>query len=455
PALARAGMKAISEANPGSSIAGMLTGGALSGALGEGAVAGAGARWAPRIADAAYGAAYGAGSADEGDRLSGAGWGSVAGLLGGESGRRGMSAIGSGLQGVRNQSAQYLRERGVPLTIGQMLGGARKAKEDRLAGYAGVGDQINAQRRGGIRAFNQVAFDDGLAPISQQSLNQVGEEGVDTARQAISGPNGAYSQALNGVSLVPDAPFQSDVAAALVRGRNVARTGPEFDSFVQNSVAPHFSSPNGQIDGRQVQDILQQVRGADFGSDSMGALASDATRDIEGAVMDLAGRQAPGSMEALGNANTAYRNLNILADAVGRGINNDGMFMPSQLGAAAKANTTKFGGKIAAATPSRPFYELQRAGQKVLPSKVPDSGTAGRIEQNGGITAALRSGVRNAVNAPLYADSMQEPIARLLMDRSPEMVRLGEIAAERARIAGLLSRPASLAYGPLAVTPDY
>jgi hypothetical protein len=163
-------------------------------------------------------------------------------------------------------------------------------------------------------------------------------------------------------------------------------------------------------------------------------------------------------MQALGNANTAYRNLNILSDAVGRGINNEGLFMPSQLGAAAKANTTRFGGKIAAATPDRPFYELQRAGQEVLPSRVPDSGTAGRIEQNGSITATVRSALRNTMNAPLYADATREPIARLLMDRTPEMQRIGQALAENARvaqIAGLLSRPAALAYGPLAVTPEY
>lgn len=455
PALARAGMKAISENNPVSSIAGMLTGGALAGALTEGAVGRAGASLAPRIADLLYGSAYGAGSADEGSRLEGAGWGAVGGIAGGEIGRRGMSAIGSGLRGVQNEGARVLRDRDIPLTIGQMLGGASKTREDRLAGFGGVGDKINARRRGGIREFNRAAFDEGVAPLGEVRLGQVGEDGVSAMRQAVSGSGGAYDQALNGVSLVPDQPFASSVAAALAQGSSLPRVGPEFGAFVDRSIAPHFDAPNGQIDGRQVQDILQQVRGADFGTDSMGNLASGSARDIEGAVMDLAGRQAPGSMEALGNANTAYRNLNILADATGKGMNTGGIFTPAQLGAASRANTTKFGGRIAAATPDRPFFELQRAGQDVLPSQIPDSGTAGRVEANGGIGAAVRSAVRNTVNAPLYAEGTQETIARLLMDRTPAMVQAGAALSERARIAALLSRPASLAYGPLAVTPEY
>jgi hypothetical protein len=128
PALARAGMKAIGDASPKASIAGMLTGGALAGALAEGAVGGmigvgtagaagatpeaiaaaqaARATWAARGADVGYGATYGAGSADEGSRLEGAGWGALAGVVGGEGGRRATRAIGSGLRGVQNESVK-------------------------------------------------------------------------------------------------------------------------------------------------------------------------------------------------------------------------------------------------------------------------------------------------------------------------------------------------------------
>jgi hypothetical protein len=450
PALARAGMAAIREKNPTSSMLGTLTGGVIAGGLGEGALSAAG-RFAPLLADAALGAGYGAGSADEGSRLGGAGWGTVSGVAGGVLGRGVTSRAGRALRGVQNESARLLRERGVPLTIGQIRAGAAKAAEDRLMGYGGVGDRIANQRRAGIEAFNRAAFDEALEPLGQARVAQVGEQGVDSARNMISGPGGAYERALAAVSLTPDAQFTADVGGALARGSGLARTGPEFSSWVDNSIAPHFSAPNGQIGGRQVQDIIQQARGANFGTDSMGSLASDAARDIEGAVMDLAGRQAPGSMEALGNANTAYRNLNILSDAVGRGMNTGGRFTPAQLGMAARANTTRFGGKIAAATPGRPFFDLQRAGQEVLPSTVPDSGTAGRLAEQGGLFGGLRRMGRNAKGALLYNDSLQEPISKLLLDRTPEQDILGEWLLNHTRTGGLIGRALVPAYGPLSV----
>lgn len=461
PALTRAGMAAVAGQNPKSSFLGSLSGGALAGAAAETGL-GAFGRFAPLAADVGYGAAYGAGSADEGSRLGGALFGAGAGAVGGTLGRKLGQAVGAGLTGVRTPEVQLLREAGVPMTPGQIAGQSGgfgkylKAREDRLTGYAGIGDRINDQRRSSIAGFNRATSKQGFSMIpGADQITDIGEEGIQQARKAISGTGGAYDQALAGVSLIPDQQFATDIGAAMRSGSTAARVGPEFSTWVDRSIAPHFSAPNGQINGRQVQDILQQVRKADFGNDSMGALASDAARGIEGAVMDLAGRQAPGSMEALGNANTAYRNLNILADAVGRGVNNDGLYAPAQLGMAARQNATKFGGKIASATPDRPFYDLQRAAQKVLPSTVPDSGTAGRIEAGNGLFGAVRGAVRNVANAPLYSDTTQGFLNKALLDRPDIAVKLGEEIYRRKRLPGMFGRPLALGYGPLAVTSDY
>jgi hypothetical protein len=155
-------------------------------------------------------------------------------------------------------------------------------------------------------------------------------------------------------------------------------------------------------------------------------------------------------------ANAAYRNLSVLGDAVGAGMNTGGLFSPAQLGTAARGNARKFTGRLSGSTTDRPFYDLQRAGQDVLPSKVPDSGTAGRADAGGeGLTAMLRRGFRNVRNAPIYAESTQPALGALLLDRTPEMIRLGEQIERRARIGGMLGRPAALQYGPFAVVPGY
>lgn len=439
PELTRAAVGEISKANPVSSTLGTIGGGIAAGAGIEAALparlAGAGLM-APRLlaSDALYGSAagYGNGDGSLGSVLTGA----LEGAAGGTIGRGVVKGIGSGLSGVTNPDAQLLRQAQVPMTVGQMAGGRLARREDRLAGYAGVGDAINERRREGIQGFNRAAFREGLAPIGQDQIANVAEEGIDEARQAVTG---AYDTALRGVNVTPDAQFAIDYGAARTAGTAIPRTGPEFGHVVDTRFAPFVQ--RGQMSGPEIQDMLQSVKGSDFGTDAMGSMANDAMGNIGAAVEDLVSRQAPGVMPGLTSANQAYRNTNILADAVGRGLNTEGLFTPAQLGQASRANATKFTGKLGAASQNRPFFDLQRAGQNVLPSKVPDSGTAGRIEAGKGIFGTLRNAARTAVNAPLYAESTQPILAQLLLDRPDALRALGSEINRRSRIGGLFGAP--------------
>jgi hypothetical protein len=347
------------------------------------------------------------------------------------------------------------------------LGQMAKGVEDRLTGFPFVGDTINARRREGVQGFNAAALREGLAPIGGTAIDGVGEQGIDNARQLVSG---AYDNALNGVQVTPDAQFAQQLQGVLARGAAIPRTGPEFAHVVDTSIAPHFNSPNGQIGGRQIQDILQQVRGANFGNDAMGNSASGALNDVGGAVTDLVGRQNPAVIPQLGAANTSYRNLNILADAVGKGANTEGMFSPAQLGMAARSNAQRYGGKLGAASEDRPFFELQRAGQQVLPSTVPDSGTAGRgalgagllggvgaigggagYAAGGGEGAGIGAGTSVATLVALAAGGSrpaQRALSALMLDRPDAMVRAGQAFGRRAPVAGMFGAGAGTALLP-------
>ena len=101
---------------------------------------------------------------------------------------------------------------------------------------------------------------------------------------------------------------------------------------------------------------------------------------------------------------------------MGRGMNTEGVFTPAQLGMASRQNAKKFGGNYA--SPSRPFFDLQRAGQQVLPSKIPDSGTAGRQAAGDGIVGAAQSFARN-LRAPIYSDAVLDVLNTIALDRTP------------------------------------
>lgn len=454
PELARAGMNQIAQDNPVSSTVGTLGGGALAGAGIEAALparlvgTGAGVL-APRLlaSDAIYGGAAGYGNSD--GSLGGTVKGALEGVVGGGIGRGALRGVGTTMRGVTNPDVQLLRDRGVPLTVGQMAGGRLARREDRLAGYAGVGDNINDLRRGGLREFNRAAFQEGLEPIGQVGAGNIAEQGIDEARQSVSG---AYRQALSGVQATADPQFIAETQQALARGSAIPRTGQEFQHVVNTRVAPMFNAGNGSITGPQMQDALQGIRGADFGSDAMGHDAAAALGGVEDAITGLVQRQAPDVMPQYEAANRAYRNTSILADAVGRGMNTEGVFTPAQLGMAARANATKYQGKMGAASTNRPFYDLQRAAQNVLPSKVPDSGTAGRIQAGKGIFGAAQNMARSAVNAPLYSEATQPLIAQMLLERPDVIRQLGEQLNRRTRYGGLFGAPLAVESG---VVQDY
>lgn len=78
-----------------------------------------------------------------------------------------------------------------------------------------------------------------------------------------------------------------------------------------------------------------------------------------------------------------------------------------------KANTKKFGGKKSAARGDMPFADLHQYGKDVLPSKVPNSGTADRGLMSYALPVALggsAAGLETFTDAPA---SVPIPLATL------------------------------------------
>lgn len=462
PAKIRMGIDSVSAQNPKAAFGGNLVGGALAaGGLEALAPAGAGL-WGARGADAAYGAIAGAGGADDGNRLTGAIGGGVAGVGGGMFGRGVMRNLGRASTGVRDESVRYLRDAGVPLTVGQALGNsgrigqAAKGIEDRLTGIPLVGDMVNARRTEGFEGFNRAAFDEGLAPINRTTGGMIREQGVDVAQDAVSD---AFGEALDNVNLQPDAPFGGDFQMAQ---RAAASLPPEMAEnaryTLQRRVADNFQ-PTGltgndfQQSMRGLQQDASSLRNAPYGNDF-----GNVTRQAGGALEGLLERQAPDALPAYNQARGAYRGTEILRDAVNRGRNgtrvgDPGLFAPSQLADAAASNSKRFGNSQG--TTRQPFFDLTRAGQRVLPSAIPDSGTAGRLAVTGGVAALGGGGAglgylggdpetgaggalsAGALLALAGTRSGQRTLTRLILDRPDVAVRIGgQLNGRLGRTAG-------------------
>ncbi len=467
PDLTRATMQGVAEENPWSYFGGQLAGGAAAGLGGEALLAGRGLSGlgAARGADLLTGAAYGAGSSDEpGDsRVANALLGGGVGLGGGALGRAASRGVGTLVGGVNDDAVRALDQAGVRMTPGQIMGGVVKNFEDKMTSLPLVGNQIGARRMEGIDDFNRAIMRDAVAGIGAPPPSQIGQAGVNVNQRAVSD---AYDAALGGQQFQADPQFTSDFAAALAGGRAIPQLGDQFDQVASQRVGSLFG-PNGEITGAGFQDAIQGLRQARAATKNevLGPEFGNSIGDIEDALRGLVGRQSPDVLLKFDAANAAYRNQSVVDDAVSRALSQGGTFMPSQLGQAARSNTVKFGGKQAAARGDMPFNEIQQAAQQVLPSKVPDSGTAGRAvipalafaagggggyaAGEGDTTQRAGSGLTSATVAALLAAAPYSPAARnalqrvLVSERPAAFRKAGDIMVNQDTIAGLLAAPTS------------
>lgn len=470
----RAVMSGVQELNPNAYLAGQILGGVTGGlgleqGLGR---AGLGTLGRARAGDVILGAGYGAGAADEPDdsRVAQALLGGVTGYAGGAAGRAIGRGTGRVVSGVNDAAQQLLNNAGVSMTPGQILGGTWKRTEDRLAGLPIIGDQIRARRIEGVQDFNRAAFDDALAPINATTGGITGAQGVDLARAARSQ---AYDDALGGVRVQADEPFVADMGAAIQSGNALPdpmRANIEYTLPVR--VGNSFDEAGG-LSGRDYQQALRGLRrdakavesqpyGWDFGQ---------VTNQAEDALEGLLRRQSPGTAESLANANAANMNVETLRAAVNAARNGSrsgevDVFMPSQLADAAAAAAKRFGNN--AGTTNQPFFDLTRAGQSVLPSSVPDSGTAGRVAlptvaallagggsyagqdedaSSRGISSVGAGLVASLLAAAPYSSTARNGLQRLLLSERPEIAqRAGQAIIDNSNIAGLLAAPSSVLY---------
>ena len=433
------GLDYLRQQNPTSAFAGDVAGviggtaalgragGAVAGRvapslLGGGAKAAAGRQLAT---DAAYGGIYG--GATDGDPLTGAATAAVGSGLGMGIGK----GIQKGLTGVTDPAVQYLTQRGIPLTIGQTLGnrGVIGKTMNKLESLPIVGDMMGARRLDGLKAFEQAALNDVVAPVGG-NIGRGGAEGLADAQGIVSD---AYGRALDGVNIPGDAQFVSDAGAALQKGKGIPTMGQQFDYGINQNIAPLFDG--GQLSGREFQAATQNLRkmGSDFNREgAMGNFAANAVGEVDSALQGLVGRQAPDVLPRFNAANDAFRNLAPFEQARIGAINQEAI-TPAQLSRAITTGTKNFGGRASAARGDR-LTELVKYGQEVLPSTVPNSGTADRGLAALFLPAALGGGAA-------YSGIQDNPgTAGLLATLAAMSTKTGQKALQKA----LTSRPSSV-----------
>lgn len=339
----------------------------------------------PVVTDAAVGGLTGVGSSDSladipGNVARDAGLAAV----GGVAGRGAVKAVGGLLSPVVDAGVQRLNAAGVRMSPGQILGAGGgfvgrvvKGAEDRLAGFPVIGDAINSTRRGGVEDFNRAAINDALAPIGGTPAG-VGHDGIAAARQQVSD---AYTNALGQMRAVPDAQGLSEISAA---GQRVAGMAPDqqsaFEDIMTNDVRPYLRANGGQqIGSEDLQAIKQgldrEIARRGPGSSPQDQALGDRLREVRDSFMSMAARTDPAGAQAFAQADAAHALLSRVEAAAAK--SKDGIFTPNQFRQAVTkrgyGTTTR---NVAAG--DAPMQQLATDASMILPSSVPDSGTAGR-----------------------------------------------------------------------------
>lgn len=391
------GYGALSEAQPLPMLAGQI-GGSIMGAglLGKGVGLATKGAITPRMAalarmklgkdgvrlakDAGTDALYSGvvGTAQGGDPTTSAALGAGGSLLGRGVGK----TLGTAAEGVKvSAPVQYLRDRNIPLTVGQTLGGFAKGMEDAATSIPLVGDMIGRRYTDSLRGLSTAAADDVGASIGYKApRGEFGRELTGDMGDAISE---YYTNTVQGANVPLDGQYGADFANVAALGQKLPDDlRGKFGLALNNRVNPINDA--GYMTGETYQQAQRGLK-AYKGEHVKAGFEGDYRDGLSAAQQALRDQMARGGgaavAEGLDNADQAYRLFKTFENATQRADGAGYLPTASQLQDAVKATGRKFPGK-------NPLLDLADNAQEVLPSKVPDSGTARRMIQAGiGATA--------------------------------------------------------------------
>lgn len=364
------------------------------------------------------------------------------------------AAAGKVVRGLATPEARALINEGVKLTPGQMIGGAAKRVEDSLSSIPIVGSAIRKGQNRSLDTYANAAANRVLGELGMALPKGVktAREGLTYAQDAVSN---AYNSTLSQMKFAPDAQLKADVSTIFKKyAPKLGKNAEELEAFIQDGIAGKLGAgATGQV-GHEIQ--------SDLGKQATGLMRKDlqsdrtlgyAVKELQDSVKAAMKRQNSPELNALyAKASNAYKNLSKLQKAATYAGSTDSRITPTTLMQAVRSSDKSFG-KKALSQGRVAMQDLAEAGKDVLPSKVNDSGTAGRLlladmATGGGAAAAGHLPAALALGAAahgFYSRPGQFLMERALAPRpNPVTNYLAQIAQSRlvnSPANSLLTRP--------------
>lgn len=348
----------IGNVGPGMAVGGPM-GGMIGGAIGGGIggamqpVTGTGNYWSQKTDDMLYGAAFGAGA-------TGA-----------------LKTLGAGLSGVTDPAKRALIDSGVKLTPGQLIGGIARRAEEAFKSWPILGSMIRGAEGRGVEGFNRAVLNQSLEPFGATL-----PPGISAGPQAMKKTkelfDDAYTKALQGTKLTLD----HDLADRLTDLRATAgELGTDiekrFNTILDNRLSM-LLRPGSQVPVKQavgdIRALADTYRNSSQASERLLARRLD---DVKQALTSAVARQNPQQADILRKVDYGYAMFARARAAATRRATSEQVFTPSDLLQAVKSQD-KTAGHSKFSTGDSLLQVYAQYGQKVLPGKLPDSGTTER-----------------------------------------------------------------------------
>lgn len=412
--------------------------GALAGAMQPTATkpgAGEGDYWTSKAKDLALGAATG-----------GALGGVAAGVGRGVAAARGMTGAVGGPAAALARSGVTMTPgalgRGSGRIVGQLVGRA----EDALKSWPILGDVIRRAGSLGIRDFNRAVLDQTLEPIGKTLPKgmSAGREAVKAAAEMISDDYGRILSQ-KGLRFTADPKFAQDILGIYRSARGQpGNMVADLQSVVRSSLFDRFKLRSGSgpsmdaaafkmSESRLNGIATRYMRSPDVNQQLLG----EHIKEVVYAMRSALERQNPQAARDLANVNAAFAML-ARVERAARSAKEDGVFTPSQLLSAVRSSDTSRRGR-AFAHGDALMQAFAEAGQRVLPGRMPDSGTPERALwsalvyglSKGTLREAAAGAVPAATLGPLYTRAGMKAVQRWALagpQRNAAISRLGGAA---------------------------
>jgi hypothetical protein len=271
------------------------------------------------------------------------------------------------------------------------------AFEDRAAGQPFVGDMIQADRSVAQDQLNRAFAKRALAPIGERLPDNVatGHESVAYVGNKLSDTYNAVLPRLNGTI---DPAFQRRLAAITARAQLPPEMAPQVKQLMVETGRAFSQNPgaNGTFSGRTLRDATDKLdklavswgKSDDPYVSQLGGIASQFKQEL----LSMAARQNPADAAALRGLNKGWAMLVRLESAAKTAPG--GIAAPGQFTTAVRTADRSVR-KRAVGRGEALLQDLTDAASTVMPSRIGDSGSAGRIAQ--GHWSGLLSGAGQTV----------------------------------------------------------